>query len=105
LLSLNSRGSGVFYYLNVFVDDGNDGWRFAGEEFLGDRIKFDFMDIYGEGSVVPGTDVPIHPDDQGKLLVAYFVHASEQALSEQPSLYLTKHWKVDDGKLVLIEDY
>ena len=61
VLRLNSKGSGVFYYLNVFLDDGDDGWRFVGEEFLGDRIKFDSMEIYREGSVSSLTGVPIHP--------------------------------------------
>ena len=51
ILRLNSKGSGVFYYLNVFLDEGDDGWRFVGEGLLGDRIKFDFLDIYREGSV------------------------------------------------------
>lgn len=105
VLALNSKGSGVFYYLNVFLDDGNGRWYLAGEEFLGDRIKFDFMDIYGEGSISSLTGVAIHPGDYGQLVVAYFTHAREQAFAEQPRLYLTRHWQVDDGKLIRVEDY
>ena len=105
ILILNSVGSGVFYHLNVFLDDGKSEWRFVGEEFLGDRIKFDFLDIYAEGSVSSITGVPIHPDDYGKLMVAFSVRSSEQSFAEEPSLYLTRHWKVEDGRLVLIEDY
>ena len=105
ILILNSVGSGVFYHLNVFLDDGKNEWRFVGEEFLGDRIKFDFLDIYVEGSVSSITGVPIHPDDYGKLVVAFSVRSSEQSYAEEPSLYLTRHWKVEDGRLVLIEDY
>ncbi len=104
VLKLDSRGTGVFYYLNAFLRENDGGWRLAGEEFLGDRIRFDYMQIYGEGSFTPGTGVPVHPDDHGTLVVGYFIHGS-QPLSESPDLYLTKHWRVDDGKLVLQEDY
>ena len=105
ILVLNSVGSGVFYYLNVFLDDGKSEWRFVGEEFLGDRIRFDFLDIYSEGSVSSITGVPIHPNDYGKLMVAFSVRSSEQSFAEEPGLYLTKHWKLEGGRLVLIEDY
>ena len=105
ILILNSVGSGVFYHLNVFLGDGKNEWRFVGEEFLGDRIRFDFLDIYAEGSVSSITGIPIHPDDYGKLVVAFSVHSSEQSFAEEPSLYLTRHWKVEDGRLVPIEDY
>jgi len=105
IVVLNSVGSGVFYHLNVFLDDGKSGWRFVGEEFLGDRIRFDFLDIYAEGAVSSITGAPIHPDDYGRLVVAFFVRSSRQSLAEEPNLYITKHWKVEDGKLVLIEDY
>jgi hypothetical protein len=105
IIILKSVGSGVFYHLNVFLDDGKGEWRFVGEEFLGDRIRFDFLDIYAEGSVSLITGVPIHPDDYGQLVVAFFARSREQSFAEEPSLYLTRHWKVEDGGLVLIEDY
>jgi hypothetical protein len=105
ILVLDSVGSGVFYHLNVFLDDGKGGWRFVGEDFLGDRIKFDFLDIYAEGSVSSITGVSIHPNDYGQIVVAYSVRASEQSFTEEPNLYLAKHWKVEGGKLVLIESY
>ena len=105
ILILNSVGPGVFCYLNVFLDDGKGEWRFVGEEFLGDRIRFDFLDIYAEGSVSSITGVPIHPDDYGQLVVAFFVRSSEQSFAEEPGLYHTRHWKVKNGELVLIEDY
>lgn len=105
ILTLDSRGSGVFYHLNVFLDDGAGGWHFVGEEFLGDRIRFDFLDIYAEGSVSPNTDVPIHPDDYGQVVVAFFLYSSEQSFADEPSLYLTRHWKVEDKRLVPIEIY
>lgn len=76
-----------------------------GEEFLGDRVKFDFMDIYAEGSTSSITGVPIHPDDAGQLVVAFFTRQIEQSFAEEPSLYLTRHWKVEDGMLILIEDH
>lgn len=105
ILILNGVGSGVFYHLNVFLDDGKSEWRFVGEEFLGDRIRFDFLDIYAEESVSSITGIPIHPDDYGKLVVAFFTRSSEQSFAEKASLYLSKHWKVEDGRLVLFEDY
>jgi len=105
ILRRNSKGSGVFYYLNVFLDEADDGWRFVGEEFLGDRIKFDFLDTYREGSVSSLTGVPIHPDDHGQLVVAYSVRSEDQPFSEEPDLDLTRHWRVDEGNLVLMENH
>ena len=75
------------------------------EATLGDRIKFDFMGIYGPGSVSRLTGVPIHPDDHGQLVVGYYVHGPEQAYAESPGIYISRHWKIDDGKLVSMEDY
>ncbi|MDH3213650.1 MAG: hypothetical protein OEM05_14290 [Myxococcales bacterium] len=105
ILVHDSRGSGVFYYLNVLLNDGNGALGLAGEAFLGDRIKLDFMEIYGVGSVSRGTDVPIHPDDYGQLVVAYYTHGRDQAYAESPGVYVTRHWKIDDGMLVAVEDY
>jgi hypothetical protein len=104
ILRLDSKGSGVFYYLNVFLDEADDGWRLVGEEFLGDRIKFDFMDIFREGSVSSLTGVPIHPDDYGTLVAGFFIHGN-QPIAEPPKLYLTRRWRVDEGKLVLMENH
>ncbi|MBD3869324.1 MAG: hypothetical protein IFK94_14480 [Acidobacteria bacterium] len=104
VLSQNTRGTGVFHHLNVFLNDGNDGWQFVGEEFLGDRIKFDFIEIYGEGSVSSVTGEPIHPDDHGQLVVAYATHTIDQSNIEEPELYLTRHWRVEHGSLVALED-
>ena len=104
ILILNSVGSGAFYHLNVFLDDGKSEWRFVGEEFLGDRIKFDFLDIYADGSVSSITGVPIHPDDYGKLVVAFSARSNEQSFAEEPRLFFTRHWKLEDESLVLIED-
>jgi len=105
ILVLDSRGSGVFYYLNVLLNDGNGTLGQPKEVFLGDRIKFDFMDIYGAESVSRITGVPIHPENYGKLVVAYYIHGDEQAYTESPGIYITRHWKIDDRKLVLVEDY
>ena len=84
ILILNSVGSGAFYHLNVFLDDGKSEWRFVGEESLGDRIKFDFLDIYADGSVSSITGVPIHPDDYGKLVVAFSARSNEQSFAKEP---------------------
>jgi len=105
ILILNSVGSGVFYHLNAFLDNGKGEWRLAGEEFLGDRVRFDFLDSYAEGSTSSITGVPIHSDDAGKLVLAFFTRPTEQSFAEEPSLYLTRHWKVEDGVFVLIEDH
>lgn len=105
LLVINSRGTGVFYYLNVLLNDGNGTLGQAREAFIGDRIKFDFMDIYGAESVSRLTGVPIHPDDYGQLVIGYYMHGSEQAYADRPGIYITRHWKIDSGKLVLLQDY
>ena len=72
---------------------------------MGDRVRFDFLDIYAEGSTSSLTGVPIHPDDVGKLIVAFFARSSEQSFAEEPGLYFTRHWKVENGVLVMVEDY
>jgi len=105
ILVLDSRGSRVFYYLNVLLNDGNGTLRPAREAFLGDRIKFDFMDIYEAESVSRLTGVPIRPEDYGKLVVAYHIHGDDQAYADDPGLYITRHWKIESGWLVLVEDY
>ncbi len=99
----SSRGSGTFYYLNVHLTDQPGSP--ARVIFLGDRIRFDYVDIYEEGSVSRLTGVPIHRDDHGKLVVGYYTHGRDQAFAEIPEIYVTRHWKVDDGQLVLVEDY
>lgn len=101
----DSPGSGVFYYLNVFLNDGNEAYRLAGEDFLGDRIRVDFSQIYKVGSVSSLTGVPILPSDYGQLVVGYYFHGPEQAFAEDPSAFLTRHWKVQGGKLVALENY
>lgn len=97
----DSDGSGVFFYLNVFVGDENGGWRLIGEELLGDRVKLDMLDIYSDGSL---SSVSIPPRDDGLLVVAYFVHADEQSFVEEPARYITKYWRVADEMLIQIED-
>jgi len=105
VLRLDSKGSGIFYYLNVFLADEHGELRLVGEEFLGDRISFDFLEIYGEGSVSPLTGIAIHPDDYGQLAIAYSAHAQGQSYAEKPNLYLTRHWRVSDDRLVVFENY
>ncbi len=103
ILVHSSRGSGTFYYLNVLLtDQPGSPPRVV---FLGDRIRFDYIDIYGEGSVSRLTGVPIHKNDYGKLVVGYYSHGPDQAFAEVPQIYVTRHWKIDDGQLVLVEDY
>ena len=97
--------TGVFYYLNALLNDGKGNLSYVGEEFLGDRMKFDYITIYGKGSLVPHTDIPIPPVDYGNITVAYFLHNKGQAFTEDPQLYITRHWKVDGGKLILLEQY
>jgi len=105
ILNLDSKGSGLFYYLNVFLADDEGQLTLVGEEFLGDRIKLDFVAIYGEASISPLTGIAIHPDDYGQLAVAYSTHSKNQSYAEEPTLYLTRHWKVSDGQLVVLENF
>jgi len=78
-------------------------WRNPGDS--GDRIRFDYIDIYGEGSVSRLTGVPIHRDDYGKLVVGFYAHGRDQAFAEIPEVYVTRHWKVANGQLVPVEDF
>jgi len=103
ILRFDSVGSGVFYYLNALMNDGHGNLAYVGGEFLGDRINFDFLRIYGEGNLVPHTDIPIRQIDYGNIVVAYFLHEKRQAFTEDPRLYITQHWKVVGGKLILLE--
>jgi hypothetical protein len=100
VLVLNSKGSGVFYYLNVLLGSGEGDWRSAGEEFLGDRIDFDFITIYGDGSTAPHTDVPVHPDDYGVIVLGFGTRSADQSFAEAPKLYITRSWRVIDGKII-----
>ena len=103
ILVHSSRGSGTFYYLNVLLtEQPGSPPRVV---FLGDRIRFDYIDIYGQGSVSRLTGVPIHRNDYGKLVVGYYTHGRDQAFAEIPEIYVTQHWRIDDGQLVLVEDY
>ena len=105
VLRQNSQGSGVFYYLNVFLGDCNGQWQFLQEAFLGDRIKIDFIDIYGEGSVSLVTGVAIHSNDYGQVSVGYFLHRKDQPFAEPPALFITRQWKVEAGKLAIVDNY
>jgi hypothetical protein len=100
VLVLDSKGSGVFYYLNVLLSTSAGDWRSAGEVFLGDRIDFDFITIYAEGSTAPHTDVPIYPDDYGLIVVGFSMHAAGQAFADQPELYVTREWRVVGDSIV-----
>lgn len=104
ILVHDSRGSGVFYYLNVLLNDGKGRLALAGEVFLGDRIRFDYMEIYESGSVSRLTGAPIPPKGYGQLVIGYYIHSPEQAYAESPGSYVTRHWKIEDNKLVSGED-
>lgn len=105
IVTQDTEGSSVFYYLNVFTADQNGEWQLAGAERLGDRLKLDSLDIYSEGSITSNTGIAVNPDDYGMLLTAYFTRSRGQSFDEEPTLYITKHWRVLDNKLVHIEDY
>ncbi len=104
VLRLDSRGSGIFYHLNVFLNSAEPRPHFIGEAFLGDRIQLDFLTIYGEGMRIPNTDVAVHPADYGQLVAGFFAHG-QQPLSAPPSVYLTRHWRIEAGELCLLEQY
>ncbi|MGB5690671.1 MAG: hypothetical protein WBM45_15475 [Woeseiaceae bacterium] len=104
ILVHDSRGSGVFYYLNVLLNDGKGRFALAGEVFLGDRIRIDYMDIYKPGSVSRLTGAPISPEGYGQLVVGYYIHSPVQAYAESPGIYAMRHWKIEDNKLVSGDD-
>lgn len=105
VLRLNSVGSGIFYYINAFLHEGPGKRVNVGEAFLGDRIQIEFLDIYEGGSVSVLTGVAIHPADYGQFVAGYHTHSQDQAFAEKPNLFVTRHWQVTDGRLVLIEDF
>jgi len=103
LLQLNSQGTGVFYYLNVFVRDDSSRLKFVTETFLGDRIDIVALEVYGPQSVSSVSGVAIAEDDYGQILVAYRQHGATQSMSEKPRVFLTKHFLLSDENLVLVE--
>jgi hypothetical protein len=105
VLTVDGAGSGRFYHLNAFLDDGAGGWVLIGEDVLGDRIRLDFIDIYADGSISPVTGVAIHPDDFGQAVAAFYTHSREQSFSDDPSIYITRHWRVEDGRLLAVDAY
>ena len=104
VLSENGGGSGTFHYLNVLLGGGVEGLKVVGEKSLGDRINFDFVDIYGQGSVSRLTGAPIRPDDYGLVVVGYYGHGPRQAPGDIPEVYVTRHWKIDDGTAVEVKN-
>ena len=100
LLVLNSRGSGTFYYINVKLGDADGGWILVGDDFLGDRIRIEFMEIYGQGSISPVTGLSIPEEDWGQARIGFRIHARDQSFAEEPKLAVTRGWRVANGSLV-----
>lgn len=100
---LQTVSSGELHFLNVLLADEQNKWMFAGEEFLGNRILIKFLDIYKAGSFSRLTGTPIDPDDYGKLVIG--MYTLEEGQNEDDGIFFTRHWQVDNEKLVVVEDY
>lgn len=90
ILSQDTGGSGIFFYLNAFINV-NGKFVFNGENYLGDRIKIDDLSIYGKNHI-----------DAGIILVALNVYSQEQSFSEEPAFYITRNYKIDNEELIFI---
>jgi hypothetical protein len=100
---LQTASSGELHFLNVLLADEQSKWMFAGEEFLGNRILIKFLDIYKAGSFSRLTGTPIDPDDYGKLVIG--MYTLEEGQNEDDGIFFTRHWQIEDEKLVVVEDY
>ncbi|OBT09467.1 hypothetical protein A9264_14600 [Vibrio sp. UCD-FRSSP16_10] len=77
-----TSGSGSFYYLDVDQKQG-DHFTIAQELFLGDRIAINSL-VYKQNSIE----------------LSYKQHTLTQAMSDQPSELITRHFSISEGKLV-----
>ena len=84
ILVLNSRGSGVFFYLNVLLSDGFGDYSLAGSAFLGDRIRLD--------------DVAIDRKT-AQARIEFREHGPGQAMMEEPAQSVARIFYVADGAL------
>lgn len=87
VVSVNSGGSGVFYYLTLYTQDAENGVFISrSAEFLGDRILVNFLQRTDYG-----------------LEIMYRDYAQNQSFSEAPFVTRTKRFTFTDGSLTAID--
>jgi len=82
ILIQQTGGSGTFYYLSVAASDD----RVIDSYFLGDRIKIEAVNVVDKNMVV-----------------TYLDRGKAQAMSDQPVVSMTKRFKLDGDKIVLLQ--
>jgi hypothetical protein len=85
VLVQNSRGSGVFYYLNVLLAGEDGNYEVADEAFLGDRVLVDSLSIEGDGVLV---EMKVRDDDE--------------PMAAPPTVQASREWKLDAARLVKV---
>jgi ABC-type glycerol-3-phosphate transport system substrate-binding protein len=77
-------GTGTFYYLAIFLNDGKStGSATSIAELLGDRVAINSVAIAN-----------------GLVTVDYLTHGPGQVLTQPPTLKTTRSFTISDGKLV-----
>ena len=84
VLVQNSRGSGVFYYVNVLLAMDGGGFTNAGSVFLGDRLRI--------GDAVIDTRMATAKVD-------YYERSDDQPMAAEPTRAATRVWQIVDGEM------
>ncbi len=93
ILSQDTGGTGTFFYLNAFIDI-NGEFVFMGENYLGDRITIEELSIYEKEHI-----------DAGTILIGLNIYDKKQSFAEKPAFYVTRNYKIDNGKLIYLPQY
>jgi len=85
LLTQNSGGSGTFYYVAVALSSGN-GYKGTNAILLGDRIAPQITEF-----------------QNGEIIVNYADRKPDEPMTANPSVGISKYFKVNGGMLVEIQ--
>jgi len=85
LLTQDSGGSGTFYYVAVALA-ADKGYQGTNAIFLGDRIAPQTTDI-----------------ENGEVVVNYADRKTGEPMTTEPSVGVSKHFKIIDGKLLEVD--
>jgi hypothetical protein len=93
VIAVDPGGSGTFLHVAAIVGDGA-ATRPVGSVLLGDRVELRDLRIFEPGHV-----------DAGMLVVGLDIRGADQSLAEKPRFYVTRMFRVRDGKLIEIPQY
>lgn len=99
ILMNKSQGSGSFYFTNLFIGNAIGELEFIEENFIGDRIKFNYITIYQAKQKHPITNIYVNVNDYGVFSLGYYTYAKNQPFSEEPKLFMSPEWKMNNGKV------